>query len=139
MKKPMTSEQIKKRNADPVYQTRLKAWRKANRARINLRARLCRYNLTLEQYEQMKKAQNNLCKICLEPLLTARNTHVDHHHGSGRVRALLCGRCNTALGHVRESQFILQRTLAYLRWTGEPSSLTYAEFADLPIRLSNTE
>lgn len=132
----MTPEQVKRRNAKPEYQQKLKAWRKANRARINLCAKMKRYGLTLAQYTQMLKAQNNTCKVCLGPFESPRRTHVDHDHATGQVRAILCGSCNTALGHLRESDFNLQRMLAYLRWTSGRSLPVYAEFADLHYRSS---
>lgn len=132
----MTPEQIKRRNAKPEYQLKLKAWRKANRARINLCSRLRRYGLTITQYAQMLKAQNNTCKVCLGPFESPRRTHVDHDHATGQVRAILCGNCNTALGHLRESDFNLQRMLAYLRWTSGVSLPAYVEFADLRCRSS---
>lgn len=63
----MTPAQIKARNAKPEYQANLKAWRKANRPRINLLARLRRYGLTETMFVQMQKVQNHLCKVCLGP------------------------------------------------------------------------
>lgn len=137
--KKMTSEQIRIRNAKPEYQAKLKAWRKANRARINLCAKMKRYGLTIPQYEQMLKAQDTKCKVCLEPFTSTKSTHVDHNHVTGKVRAILCGGCNTALGHLRESDFILQRMLAYLRWAGSTSTLAYDEFVDLRSRPSISE
>lgn len=40
---------------------------------------------------------------------------IDHHHDSGRVRGLLCGRCNRAVGLVREQAAIAEAIAAYLR------------------------
>lgn len=137
--KKMTPEQIKIRNARPEYQVKLKAWRKANRTRINLRARIKRYGLTISQYEHMLKVQSHKCKVCLEPFSSAKSTHVDHNHTTGKVRALLCGKCNTALGQLRESDFILQRVLAYLRWAEPSHFLAYDSFADLRSRPSISE
>jgi len=134
--KKMTPEQIKARNSKPEYQANLRAWRKANRARINLRAKMKRYGITEVQYAQMLKAQDHKCKVCLEPFSSTKSTHVDHNHITNTVRAVLCGSCNTALGHLRESDFILQRLLAYLRWAEPFSTVTYEEFADLRSRSS---
>jgi hypothetical protein len=86
--------------------------------------------------EQMLKAQDHKCKVCLEPFSSAKPTHVDHNRTTGKVRAILCGGCNTALGHLRESDFILQRLLAYLRWAEPSHFLAYGSFADLRSRSS---
>ena len=43
------------------------------------------------------------------------NTHVDHCHGSGAVRGLLCAKCNVTLGNVGDSAVVLENLAAYLR------------------------
>lgn len=39
---------------------------------------------------------------------------VDHCHTTGRVRKLLCDRCNHLLGHAREDVTILRAAICYL-------------------------
>ena len=52
------------------------------------------YKLTLDEYEDMYKAQQGRCAICG----VFRNTlHVDHNHETGKVRGLLCLDCNRSL------------------------------------------
>jgi hypothetical protein len=47
----------------------------------------------------MVAAQDNLCAACGNQMsLKGKNCHVDHCHKTGRIRALLCRRCNTTLG-----------------------------------------
>lgn len=49
------------------------------------------------EYAVMFIAQDGVCAICHRPPKTKR-LHVDHdHRGTGRVRALLCFRCNRSL------------------------------------------
>lgn len=69
-----------------------------------------KYGLHPDQYSRMLEDQNYTCAICFtaEPLL------VDHCHKSGRVRGLLCKRCNTILGLVKDSRTHLQRAQDYL-------------------------
>jgi hypothetical protein len=45
-------------------------------------------------------AQVGRCAICPEPLrfIGQAGAHIDHDHTTGRVRGLLCARCNQALG-----------------------------------------
>lgn len=49
-----------------------------------------------EQYEAMLAAQGGGCAICGAGPKT-RRLHIDHDHMSGKVRGLLCHRCNRAL------------------------------------------
>jgi Recombination endonuclease VII len=49
-----------------------------------------------DEYARMLAAQNGGCAICGSPPKT-RRLHVDHDHASGKVRGLLCHRCNRAL------------------------------------------
>lgn len=72
------------------------------------------YNLNLEDYGKMLKFQNNVCYIC------RRNDFkyslaVDHDHGTGEVRGLLCKGCNRdLLGALHDSVEALKRAIEYL-------------------------
>jgi hypothetical protein len=70
--------------------------------------------VTLEQFEAMMLAQGGVCAICREPP-QMRRLDVDHEHETGRVRGLLCRRCNTAIGKMRDDPKILLRAIAYLK------------------------
>lgn len=70
-----------------------------------------KYGLTFDDINKMLLEQNNLCKICLN-ILTKPN--VDHCHITGKVRGLLCGNCNTAIGLMKEDLSILNRAHMYL-------------------------
>jgi prolyl oligopeptidase PreP (S9A serine peptidase family) len=54
------------------------------------------YGITLDQYNEMFKAQEGKCAICQrhQNKLT-RTLCVDHDHKTNKVRALLCLTCNT--------------------------------------------
>jgi hypothetical protein len=49
-----------------------------------------------EDYAAMLEAQGGGCAICGAKPKT-RRLHVDHDHATGKVRGLLCHRCNRAL------------------------------------------
>jgi hypothetical protein len=92
----------------------------AKKTPLRKRARMMysTYRLTLEQFDAMVKKQNGLCAICgLAPLGRGRTDFlvVDHCHDTGRVRALLCGKCNSALGLVDENPETLRAMRAYLK------------------------
>ena len=55
-----------------------------------------RYGLTEAQWDEMFQTQGGKCAICLKPQ-HGRRLAVDHDHKSGKVRGLLCWRCNKYL------------------------------------------
>lgn len=71
-----------------------------------------RYGITRNERKQMERNQKSKCAICWQ---VSRQLMLDHDHATGKIRALLCPRCNHALGHVRESIPILQACIVYLR------------------------
>jgi hypothetical protein len=72
------------------------------------------YGITYEQYTEMAEAQGWTCAACGgEP--NGLGLVVDHHHGNGRVRGLLCSRCNSALGLIDDSLDKAKALVAYLK------------------------
>lgn len=69
------------------------------------------YGITKEQYYEMYENQQGNCCICGEhfDLLC-----VDHNHKTGKVRSLLCKRCNYNLGVYKENPIIFQRFIDYI-------------------------
>ena len=94
----------------------------ANKRKFNL-ATL--YGITLQQYEDMLRAQGGVCAICGSAPTMARKTQhggrltVDHCHDKGHVRGLLCHRCNRALGLLGDDPVILRKAISYLLRTKE--------------------
>lgn len=58
------------------------------------------YGITLEQREAMLSSQGHKCFICRASEAGGKHNawHTDHCHKTGRVRGILCMRCNIALG-----------------------------------------
>lgn len=55
--------------------------------------------LTVMEYDEMFKVQGGCCKFCGRPQSALkRRLCVDHDHDTGRIRGLLCRKCNTCLG-----------------------------------------
>ena len=71
-----------------------------------------KYGLTPEQYESMRDAQSGRCAICDEA--PQRTLAVDHDHVTGKVRGLLCARCNLGIGYFRDDERILSAAITYL-------------------------
>lgn len=73
------------------------------------------FGISLSEYEQLLQVQQGKCLGCEKhesELL--RKLAVDHCHKTGKVRGLLCGNCNTALGLVKENIKTLQNMMEYL-------------------------
>lgn len=70
------------------------------------------YNLELDNYENMIKEQNGICAICNQ---RTDKLCVDHNHSTGKVRQLLCTRCNHGLGNFRENINFLENAIIYIR------------------------
>jgi hypothetical protein len=82
---------------------------------------LRQYGITLEAYETLLETQQNLCAICRKPEIQptkhgdgTRELSVDHDHRTGRVRGLLCNRCNIRLGMVDDDLELLRKMIDYL-------------------------
>lgn len=60
-----------------------------------------RYNITPKQYNRMFKKQNECCAVCGKSQLSFKNKlAVDHDHKTGKVRGLLCRRCNLGISYI---------------------------------------
>jgi hypothetical protein len=70
----------------------------------------------------MNDAQAGVCAICDLPERATRNgvpkrLAVDHDHATGAVRALLCSRCNLAIGYMEDCPARLRAAADYLETT----------------------
>lgn len=81
-----------------------------------LYARLRRHGLTYQRYQEILDAQGGMCALCEGPWRgwSGQNGHIDHDHKTGRVRGLLCGDCNTAIGRFGDDPVRLRRAAEYL-------------------------
>jgi hypothetical protein len=67
-----------------------------------------------DEYARLLAAQGGHCALCPNTPKT-RRLHVDHDHATGRVRGLLCYRCNRALPDYVSPSWLL----AAARYMGE--------------------
>ncbi len=72
------------------------------------------HNMTLEQYDDLLKSQDGTCKICGGVNLDGRRLSVDHNHCTGKVRGLLCCKCNSFIGFATDNVEILYKAIQYL-------------------------
>jgi hypothetical protein len=102
---------------------RAKIWRSKNSAHVkefkfadHLRRK---FNITPDIYWRMYQEQLGRCAICNQYETTKRNgviknLAVDHCPQTNKIRQLLCARCNTALGSLRDNIETLQKAINYL-------------------------
>jgi hypothetical protein len=90
------------------------AWRAekitANNRRFRLRNK---YNLTPDQADELLDGQGGVCAICNEDDPTG-GWVVDHDHDSGVVRGILCRKCNSGIGLLKDSVSVLRAATIYL-------------------------
>lgn len=107
-----------KRNINKYREYR-KRWRSGNKNKIHQYTIKQEYGITIEQYNEMLVMQDGRCAICSE---YETSTHkgkicrlsVDHDHATGRLRQLLCKRCNSVIGMVRDNIQLLNKAISYI-------------------------
>ena len=77
-----------------------------------------RYGLQPGEYDRRLEQQRGCCAICGRPPPEGRQLEVDHCHGLGHVRGLLCGPCNRMLGAARDNIATLEAAIGYLKGGG---------------------
>lgn len=81
-----------------------------------------KYGISEEDLDKMHEEQGGSCAICSTELLYNGNgftgASIDHDHATGKVRGLLCGHCNGALGKFKDNVDTLQAAINYLRKHG---------------------
>jgi hypothetical protein len=73
--------------------------------------RVRRYGLTLEDYRALLARQGKACAICKK---SVPRLCIDHCHATGKVRGLLCNKCNTGLGCYADDPKLTAAATAYL-------------------------
>lgn len=111
-----------KKTCGVLYRSHCKQCSNEKRAATQLRQTLRQHGLTQAEYDGMLSRQSNACAICrsTDPgrsrtVGASRRWAVDHCHATGRVRGLLCNRCNLAIGNFDDDAGRLEAAAAYLR------------------------
>jgi len=102
----------KKRRGRKPDPERVKKTHKEYNRKYNYKSK---YNITVEDFSILLEEQNFSCKICKTNQNDLKKTlAVDHDHTTGKVRGLLCHKCNSALGLFKDSTESLKRAIQYL-------------------------
>jgi hypothetical protein len=78
------------------------------------------YGISLDDYNEMLLKQNGVCAICKKHQIKSARNHdnylsVDHCHSTGKIRGLLCNKCNQGLGLFGDSVESLLIAIQYLQ------------------------
>lgn len=94
-------------------------WIENNKEKYTDRNLIKNFGITYDDYIRLLSEQDNVCAICKHE--ETRKSHgkvcrlaVDHCHKTGKVRGLLCARCNVSLGAFRDRIDLLQESINYL-------------------------
>lgn len=77
-----------------------------------------RYGICHNTYEELFLKQDGVCAICATSNKGVRKKYldVDHDHMTGKVRGLLCGRCNKQLGVLEDKEWV-RKAMKYVSQT----------------------
>lgn len=127
--KPLTEYWKNKRSKDgyqheckPCWQERTNSYLQGETREKYLKIRRNRhlvkkYGITLEQYEKMFTEQDRKCGICGKENERV-SLAVDHDHGTGKIRGILCENCNRGIGMFKHQTELLDKAKQYLLNTG---------------------
>lgn len=85
------------------------------------------YRINLEDFNKFWDNQEGKCAGCgkefahpkRKEMKMGYKPEVDHCHKSGKVRGLLCRRCNDLLGKVQDNQDVMRNLVEYLKRNGD--------------------
>lgn len=124
---------------DKCAKERSSLWQKENKDKVNEKNRkwakdnyeqkynnsknsklIKEYGITLEEYNKMFEEQNHVCKICGKEETrkldeTIWKLSVDHCHETGKIRGLLCSKCNVGLSKFEENEQLFLNAISYLK------------------------
>jgi len=104
-----------------------KQWRKRNPEEAKKKNRKQKlkinFGMTVDDYDKIFEIQKGVCAICGQPEISKnqyglRRLSVDHNHVTGKVRGLLCSRCNIGIGHLnvdKKDVTLLLNAIEYIR------------------------
>lgn len=99
----------------PKTKARRKAYKEKpeNKEKKYIKSLMRFYNMSKEEYDKLFEKQTGKCAICFSESKT--KLCVDHSHATGKVRGLLCKKCNSAIGLLQDNTEFLYRAIKYLQ------------------------
>ena len=90
---------------------------------------IAKFGITLEEYNNLLEQAGDKCCICGRQFLEItgeigfrhkqagrlQTKYLDHNHTTGKIRGIICGRCNAGLGCFEDDIEIINRAINYLK------------------------
>ena len=76
------------------------------------------YGISPEEYDDMLAKQQGGCAMCGKKCKSGKSLSVDHCHATGKIRGLLCAKCNMSLGCLNDDPGLMRRGADYLEANG---------------------
>lgn len=75
------------------------------------------HGITIEQFQKIVEEQEHTCPICKRLFInmSPKNIHVDHDHVTGKIRGVLCVKCNRGIGFLGDNVEIIKNAILYLQ------------------------
>jgi hypothetical protein len=87
---------------------------------------LHKFKMTANHYYDLLEKQNHVCKICKKPETQIKKKSnkvkmlsVDHCHKTGKIRGLLCFKCNIGIGAFNDDIELMKSGIEYLKATNQ--------------------
>lgn len=75
-----------------------------------------RFGISLLDYNRLMEKQKGTCAICGKtPEQNQKMLAVDHDHKSGRIRGLLCSKCNLCIGYIDKNNMKIVSIFQYYK------------------------
>ena len=135
-KEKTTARRRERYNTDPDHHAEVRArnqkYRDDNRDKVresNRRSEALRkpqakgrmlkwcFGIGVDEFNSILSCQGGKCAICgdfLDSSTKSLTPHVDHDHKTSKIRGILCGHCNFALGHAKDDPNRLVAMATYL-------------------------
>jgi hypothetical protein len=97
-------------SANPDKKTTFKARQKV----WNAAFRYIKYGTTKDFIDALFAQQGAVCAICTTDIPGKKGWQIDHDHKTGKIRGVLCLKCNVGLGNLRDDPRILRVAALYL-------------------------
>jgi Autographiviridae endonuclease VII len=94
-------------------------WKAAHPEKVLSYKLLHTFGITLETFRDLEAAQLGRCAICGGTNSSGHALALDHDHKSGRIRGLLCRKCNLGVGYFGDDPERLRAAASYLGRSSE--------------------
>jgi hypothetical protein len=85
---------------------------------VELNPRYRRSQATFQNILELEELARGKCMICGGLQVGNRKLGIDHCHQSGKLRGVLCNRCNAGLGSFMDNPALLEVAIIYLKKHG---------------------